>query len=263
MSGLLKRATKPKASVSITLSKDTVSLGKELSGTILVTSEEEFDADEIRVEVSGVAPKAIPARFGDEYPTASDKTLWSVVKRMSGPLHLKPGFRQDFPFKVLIPARPCFIKYGMPSPVGGVLGRELGWLPRLLDRIPPSRGAHEDPESWLLKHPEWRSKIKWTANGVLAVKGQRDVVARTGFTVHLPPLTLGEKRSIQKKTRFKAVAVIFGLPLFLVGLYLREIWAFENMLIWGSMIVIGLFSFVWGFPGLVSGIRALRTKEEA
>ncbi len=235
-----------------------------MTGTIHVASEEEFDADEIRVEVSGVAPNAIPARFGDQYPTASDKILWAIFERVSGPLHLRPGFRQEFSFKVIIPSRPCFMKYGMPSSAGGFLGGKLRWLSSLLDRIPPSTGAHEDPESWLRKHPEWRNKIEWTAKGVIAVKGRRDVTTERGrsFEVPLPPITLGERISIRKKTKFRAAAVIFGLPLALIGLYLREIWGFQRMEIWGPMMIVGLLSFVWGFPGLVSGIRALRTKEE-
>ena len=46
MAGFFKR---PKATVSIVLSKDTVRLGEELTGTVHVTSEEEFDADELRI----------------------------------------------------------------------------------------------------------------------------------------------------------------------------------------------------------------------
>lgn len=255
MSGLLKRRSKPDATVSITLSRHTVSLGNELTGTILAASEEEFDADEVRVEISGFAPNAIPPSFGGEYSTSSDKILWSICERVSSPLHLEPGFQKEIPFKVLIPARPCFMKYGMP--------RSVGWFSRLLDKIPFSRETHKDPESWLQKNPEWRSKIQWKAKAVVAVRGRRDVASSIDFEVPMPPLTFGEKRSVRKRTKFQAVAVIFGLPLALIGLYLREIWSFQHTEIWGPMMIVGLLCFVWGFPGLVSGIRALRAKEKA
>lgn len=55
LKSLKERVTKPKASVSIVLSKDTFSLGEELAGTLHLTSEDEFDADEIKVVVFCVA----------------------------------------------------------------------------------------------------------------------------------------------------------------------------------------------------------------
>lgn len=244
-----KRLTKPKASVSIVLSKDTVSLGNELRGTVNVTSEEEFDADEIRVEVTGVAPNAIP---GGEDSPPRDKMLWLITERVSGPLHFRQGFRQEFPLSVMIPVSPCFKKYGMPS--RGITTRILGWL--------VSPGLHV-AGNWLQKHPEWRGKIIWAVRGVVAVKGRRDVTTQVDFTVPLPPLTLEEKESIRKKAKFHAAAVFFGLPLILIGLYLREVWAFERMEIWGPIFVIGLLLFMFGLPGLLPRIKALRTKKNS
>ena len=43
----------PKASVTVTLTGDTVILGEELSGILHVTSERELDAEELRVEIYG------------------------------------------------------------------------------------------------------------------------------------------------------------------------------------------------------------------
>ena len=96
MTGFFKRATKPKASVSIILSKDTVSLGEELTGVLLVTSQQEFDAEEVRVEVTGVAPRAIPDGEGGR----DDCTLWWILERISSPLHLTPGYEQEFYFRM-------------------------------------------------------------------------------------------------------------------------------------------------------------------
>ncbi len=238
--------SKPRASVSIVLREDTVSLGRELRGTVHVTSEEEFEADEVRVEVMGVAPGAISSDDG-----ARDMMLWLIAERVSGPLHFRPGFRQEFPLSVVIPVTPCFRRYGMSSrhATGGILGRFISWRFQSLGK-------------WLEKHPEWRSKIKWRVRGVVAVKGRRDITTQVDFTVPLPPLTFEEKRSIRKKTRFHATAVVIGLPLILIGFYARvQVWVFEGMEIWGPIFIAGILLFMFGLSGLLRRIQALRTKK--
>ena len=57
---------KPKASISVTLSKDTISLGEELTAGLLIKSEEAFDADEIRVEVRVLLQKPSPPAKRDD-----------------------------------------------------------------------------------------------------------------------------------------------------------------------------------------------------
>ena len=48
--GLFKRLKTPKATISITLEKGEFSLRNPLTGTVNVSSSEDFDADEIRIE---------------------------------------------------------------------------------------------------------------------------------------------------------------------------------------------------------------------
>jgi len=243
-----KRMSKPKASVSIALRGDAVSLGKELRGTVHVASEEEFEADEVRVEITGVAPHAISSEDGTR-----DKVLWLIVERVSGPLHFRPGLRQEFPISVVIPVTPCFRRYGMPSRhfTQGILGRIIS-------------GRLRSVEKWLEKHPEWRGKIRWSVKGVIAVKGRRDVTTQVDFTVPLPPLTRDEKESIRKKARFHLAAFVLGLPLILVGLYARaQVWVFERVEIWGPIFIVGLLLFMFGLSSLLPRIQALRTKEKS
>jgi len=47
---LKERVTKPKAAVALSLSKSAFTLGEDLEGTSLVTSEEEFNATEVGAE---------------------------------------------------------------------------------------------------------------------------------------------------------------------------------------------------------------------
>lgn len=218
MSGFLKRATKPKANVSITLNKDIVSLGEELTGTLHVISEEEFDAHEVRVEVTGVAPRAIADSYG-----ASDKILWLIVERASGPLHLAPYYEREFPFSVKIPARPGYVRNGKPW-LGGILMRALGATG--LDWLSKSRQA---PPSWLQERPEWRNKIEWTIRGVIVVEARRDATStKVSFNVPLPPLTHEDKTYIQ--TKIKRQGFKRGIPLLFIGtIILLMIWRFYGL----------------------------------
>lgn len=183
---------KPKASVSITLSRDTVNLGEEITGVLYVTSEEEFDADEIRLIVVGFVPNAIPYGGG-----ADMCALWKIIKRESGPLHLTQGYRQEFPFSIKIPVRPN------------------------------SRTKGKDGVEWLKVNPDWRSKIKWEAVGVIDIKRRRDVASSTSFHVPLPPLTEEEKKYVQRRDAKTKVALILfiGTICFLMGLILYTLFA--------------------------------------
>ncbi|UCH70743.1 MAG: hypothetical protein JSV29_01805, partial [Candidatus Bathyarchaeota archaeon] len=52
-----KRFKKPKAGVSLTIPKTTVELGEDLKGAIIVSSQDEFDATEVRAELRCVEKK--------------------------------------------------------------------------------------------------------------------------------------------------------------------------------------------------------------
>jgi len=141
---LKERVTKPKAIVSLSLNKSTFALGENLEGTLAVTSEEEFDATELRAEFRCVE-KRKKGRYvwneatkrnewKEEWETA---TLHSADVRASGEFHLTPAYRKEFLFSTSIPAG----------------GRE-------------SYGSVD-------------ASVTWSVKGVLAVKGRPDVTSET------------------------------------------------------------------------------------
>jgi hypothetical protein len=105
------RLTSPKARVSLQLGKDSFVLGENAEGTIVVSSDEEFDAEEIRTEIECVE-KAKRVRY--EYDSLAkrdvqreveeSRTLYSAKPQAAGPLHITQGFSRSFPVSVNIPA---------------------------------------------------------------------------------------------------------------------------------------------------------------
>jgi len=109
--GLFKRFTKPKTSVSLTIPKSTFELGEDLKGTITISSEEEFDATEVRAELRCIEKKKKERWEYDEHLRRNvqrvywdQATLHSADPKASGPVHLVPGFQKTFPIGVNIPA---------------------------------------------------------------------------------------------------------------------------------------------------------------
>ena len=105
------RFTKPKSNVSLTIPKSTFELGEDLKGAIVVSSQEEFDATEVRAELRCVEKKKREKTEYDERQKRNVRrvywdtaTLHSANPRASGALHLTPGFNKTFPFNVNIPA---------------------------------------------------------------------------------------------------------------------------------------------------------------
>ena len=105
------RFTKPKASVSLTIPKSTFELGEDLKGAIVVSSQEEFDATEVRVELRCVEKRKREKSEWDEQLKRNVRrvywdqaTLHSTNPKASSALHLTPGFNKTFPFSVNIPA---------------------------------------------------------------------------------------------------------------------------------------------------------------
>jgi len=108
---LTGRFTEPKASVSLTIPKSTFELGEDLKGAIIVSSQEEFDATELRAELRCVEKKKREKSEYDERRKRTVRrvywdqaTLHSVNPRATGTLHLTQGFNKTFPFSVNIPA---------------------------------------------------------------------------------------------------------------------------------------------------------------
>jgi len=109
--GFFKRFKKPKTSVSLTVPKSTVELGEDLKGAITVSSQDEFDATEVRAELRCVEKRR---RERYEYDRQRGRevrrvywdaaTLHSADPKASGKLHMLPGFKKTFPVNVNIPA---------------------------------------------------------------------------------------------------------------------------------------------------------------
>ncbi len=118
LKGLTQHLQAPKATVAVLLDKPIVSIREPLTGKIQVTSYEEFDIDEIRLEIKV-----------HEFTRATQKHNLNGIEReitseMQNPhhnekvtlqtgMHVTNGFRQEYPFSVNLPA-------GMPPTYRGV-----------------------------------------------------------------------------------------------------------------------------------------------
>jgi hypothetical protein len=143
--GLFGKFKAPKGTVSVTFEKGEYSLREPLTGKISVSTAEEFDIDEVRLEV-----------LVNEFTRASQNqnvggTTRSVTAEqnnivhkgkmtVAGRLHASNGFSQDFPFSI-----------NMPS------------------GVPPTYRGRNANNSWKIK-------------GVLAVKGRPDI---TGYETEI------------------------------------------------------------------------------
>jgi len=108
---LKERVTKPRATVVLGLNKSAFTLGEDLEGTLLVASEEEFDATEVRAEFRCVERKKKGKYEWNERTQRNEwkeywetATLHSADVKASGEFHLTSGYRKEFPFRANIPA---------------------------------------------------------------------------------------------------------------------------------------------------------------
>lgn len=136
--------TSPKARIKLQFSKSSYALGENVEGTLAVSSDEEFDAKEIRCEIqSAEEAKRIKPVYDETAKrellkeVSESATLYSAKPGVTGPLHLTRGFSQTFPFGMNLPAglRPTF---------------------KSLD-----------------------SKVTWSLKAVIAVEGRPDVTSET------------------------------------------------------------------------------------
>jgi hypothetical protein len=109
--GFFKMFRKPKTTVKFEIPKRTLALGSSISGTITVSSKEEFDATEIRAELRCIEKRRRERWVYNErlrrdvrHVYWDSATLLSDDLKASGSLHIVPGFRKTFPIKVNIPA---------------------------------------------------------------------------------------------------------------------------------------------------------------
>jgi len=164
---LFKSFKAPNATISVNISKDSFTPGETINGDLTVTSQEEFDAEEIRVELLGferlkVGGEAIPGASETAetrlYSSQTAHTQSGTVReyamyrgqvKVSNKLRIPSGFYQQFPFSITIPA-------GLGPTFQG-LRRDGQWLDR----------------TWMIK-------------GVVSVGGRPDVDTKRNVQVLIP-----------------------------------------------------------------------------
>jgi len=164
---LFKAFKAPNASVSISISKDNFVLGETITGDLSVTSNEEFEANEVRVELQGVEKlktggEAIEEEGAETPETRIYSSMTSSVQRgdtveypmykgqtkVSEKLRMTKGYSQQFPFKITIPAG-------------------LG---------PTFQGMRRDGQGL---------ERTWTLKGIVAVGGRPDVEAKKDIRISM------------------------------------------------------------------------------
>jgi len=137
--GVLNRFKAPKATMSVTLDKQAFNLNEPMTGKLSVSSSEEFDADELRIELWVIEwTKATEKKdSGSDAITVTAEQNAELHKgkvSVAGRMKITDGFNQEFPFSAPLP----------PS-------------------VPPTYRGHNARNTWRMK-------------GVIAVKGRPDVV---------------------------------------------------------------------------------------
>jgi hypothetical protein len=135
--------TAPEASLQLKLGAYSVALGENLEGTVTVSSREDFDATEVRCEMSCVEQARVIRQYYDPQlrrtlprEVEESSVLFSARPVLSGPTHLANGETRDFTLSANIPA-------GGRATVQGI-----------------------------------NQSVTWTIKGVVAVDGRPDVVSK-------------------------------------------------------------------------------------
>ncbi len=135
--------TSPEANVQLKLSAYSVVLGENLEGTVTVSSREDFDATEVRCEMSCVEQARVIKQYYDPQvrrtlprEVEESSVLFSARPVLNGPTHLANGETRDFTLSVNIPA-------GGRATVQGI-----------------------------------KQSVTWTIKAVVAVDGRPDVVSK-------------------------------------------------------------------------------------
>ena len=167
---LFKSFKAPNASITLNISKDNFNLGETITGELLVTSQEDFEADEIRTELVGIEKMRVggePLRGASEtqetrlYSSSTPQTQSGTIReylmyrgqtKASQKLRVPNGYNQQFSFNITIPA-------GLGPTFTG-LRRDGQWLER----------------TWIIK-------------GIVAVGGRPDVEAKRSIQVSIPSVS--------------------------------------------------------------------------
>ncbi|PVX27616.1 MAG: hypothetical protein CW716_01400 [Candidatus Bathyarchaeum sp.] len=108
--GFFKMFKKPKTAINLELTKRTVALGASTTGTLTISSKEEFDATEVRAELRCIE-KVRRERwvYNERLRRNVRHVYWDSATLLSDDLvasrsiHIVPGFKKTFPIKVNIP----------------------------------------------------------------------------------------------------------------------------------------------------------------
>lgn len=164
---LFKSFKAPNASATLNISKDNYALGETITGELFITSQEDFEADEIRVELIGIEKMRVggePLKGASEtqetrlYSSLTPQTQSGTIReylmfrgqaKVSQKLRIPNGYNQQFSFTMTIPA-------GLGPTFTG-LRRDGQWLERT-----------------------------WTLKGIVAVGGRPDVDAKRNIQVSIP-----------------------------------------------------------------------------
>ena len=103
--------TSPEANVQLKLGAYSIALGENLTGTVTVSSREDFEATEVRCEMSCVEQARVIRQVYDSElkrtlprEVKESSELFSARPVVSGPTHLANGETRDFQLSVNIPA---------------------------------------------------------------------------------------------------------------------------------------------------------------
>lgn len=165
---LFKSFKAPNASATLNISKETFALGETITGTLTITSQEQFQADEIRIELQGnenlrAGGEAIRGAsetqetrlYSTTAPTTQTGTTRQYIMhrgqtRLAQKLPLSNGFSQEYQFSIAVP-------------------NGLG---------PTFQGLRRDGQ---------RLERTWTLKGIVAVGGRPDVETKRPIQVTIQP----------------------------------------------------------------------------
>ncbi len=156
--GLFKKFTNkftaPEAHLQLNFDKFSVGLGENLTGTLTVSSKEDFDVTEVRCELQCVEQaKTIKQVYDAELKrtvpreVTGSAVLFAAKPVLSGPMHMHNGETRNFPVTMNIPA-------------GG-------------------RSTYKSIDQ----------RVTWTVKGVVAVDGRPDATSGTAEIQVTPPAT--------------------------------------------------------------------------
>jgi len=115
--GLKNRLTSPKATLTLKLKKTCFAVGEDIEGSLNISSQEDFDAKELRCEMQCTEEvKRIKRVYDEKLKTYFDRevqesaVLYSAKPNVTGPLKITQGFTATFPVSANIPAsgRPTY-----------------------------------------------------------------------------------------------------------------------------------------------------------